>query len=138
MRVPFFQRTFRVRHDQSRPRPRGLDVLGDWYPTLAFVMAGALLPMSIAWRIVRRRSRPALAATYAIPTRSDIDKRLVFGAALFGTDWGLAGLCPGPAIAAFPVAGPSDAFFLAAMICGMVVYGAFAGGQPLDRGFQTE
>jgi uncharacterized membrane protein YedE/YeeE len=88
-----------------------LDVTGAWDPTLAFVMGGALLPMAIAWAVVRRRTRPVVADVFHLPATSPIDARLIGGAALFGTGWGLAGLCPGPAIAALAIApGPALVF----------------------------
>lgn len=88
-----------------------LDVTGAWDPTLAFVMGGALLPMAIAWAVVRRRTRPVVADAFHLPATSPIDARLIGGAALFGIGWGLAGLCPGPAIAALAIApGPALVF----------------------------
>ncbi|WP_309698253.1 DUF6691 family protein [Sphingomonas sp. SORGH_AS_0870] len=88
-----------------------LDVTGAWDPTLAFVMGGALLPMAIAWAVVRRRARPVVADVFHLPATSPIDARLIGGAALFGIGWGLAGLCPGPAIAALTIApGPALVF----------------------------
>lgn len=88
-----------------------LDVTGPWDPTLAFVMGGALLPMAIAWAVVRRRARPVVAEAFHVPATSPIDARLIGGAALFGIGWGLAGLCPGPAIAAIATApGPALVF----------------------------
>lgn len=88
-----------------------LDVTGAWDPTLAFVMGGALLPMAIAWAVVRRRARPVVADAFHLPATSPIDARLIGGAALFGIGWGLAGLCPGPAIAALAIApGPALVF----------------------------
>lgn len=94
-----------------------LDVTGAWDPTLAFVMWGALLPMGFAWMIVRRRTRPVVAEAFHLPATSPIDARLISGAALFGTGWGLAGLCPGPALAALAIApGPALVFVLFMMI----------------------
>lgn len=99
-----------------------LDIAGDWDPTLAFVMGGALLVTIPAFRWVLRRPEPLLGGKFHIPTRSDIDARLVIGSALFGVGWGIAGLCPGPAITALasgllPVLG-----FVAAMVAGAFVY----------------
>lgn len=90
-----------------------LDVTGAWDPTLAFVMGGALVPMAVAWAIVRRRARPIVARAFHLPATRPIDARLIAGAALFGIGWGLAGLCPGPAIAALAIApGPAAVFGL--------------------------
>ena len=76
-----------------------LDVAGAWDPTLAFVMAGALIVMAPATWWSRRLARPVLAEAFDRPAKTAIDARLVGGALLFGTGWGLVGFCPGPAIA---------------------------------------
>ena len=98
-----------------------LDVAGAWDPTLAFVMAGALAVTAIGYRLVFRRPRPALAVRFALPTRTDLDMRLIGGATLFGIGWGLAGYCPGPAIAGLSLARWETAVFVAAMLAGMAV-----------------
>lgn len=103
-------------------RVRGfLDVFGDFDPTLAFVMIGALVPMAIAWRVMRRLERPLAAESFDLPPTSPIDARLVFGAAIFGLGWGVAGLCPGPALADLALAPLEAAPFVAAMALGMVL-----------------
>jgi uncharacterized protein len=99
-----------------------LDVAGEWDPTLAFVMGGALLVTIPAFRLILNRPRPILADGFALPTKSALDRRLLGGAALFGVGWGLSGFCPGPAVAAL-VTGLAPVFaFVAAMIAGMAVY----------------
>ncbi|GED42523.1 YeeE/YedE family protein [Cobetia marina] len=75
-----------------------LDVAGDWDPTLIFVLGGAVITTFIGYRLAWRRSTPLLGERFQLPTRRDIDGRLLLGAALFGTGWGLSGYCPGPAI----------------------------------------
>lgn len=101
-------------------RVRGfLDPFGRWDPTLGFVMAGALLVMAIAWRARERMAKPIFAEQFSLPGRSDLDMRLVGGSALFGIGWGLAGLCPGPAVANLAVAPAQVLPFLAAMFAGM-------------------
>ena len=96
-----------------------LDVTGAWDPTLAFVMAGAILPMAIAWFVVRRRSTPIAAEQFHTPATSPIDRRLIGGAALFGIGWGIVGLCPGPAIAALAIQPLPALVFIAAMALGV-------------------
>jgi uncharacterized membrane protein YedE/YeeE len=101
-------------------RVRGfLDLFGAWDPTLAFVMGGAILPMVIAWRVQARMATPMAAPGFSLPTRRDLDPRLIGGAALFGIGWGVAGLCPGPALAGLAIAPLPAAIFVAAMLVGM-------------------
>jgi len=103
-------------------RVRGfLDLFGNWDPTLAFVMGGAVLVMAIAWAIQRRLQHPLFASSFALPTRTDLTPRLIGGAALFGIGWGIAGLCPGPGFAALVIEPVSAAIFVAAMLAGMVI-----------------
>lgn len=97
-----------------------LDIFGDWDPTLAFVMGGAIVPMAIAWQIAARRSAPALGGAFPAPPEPRLGRNLVVGSVLFGAGWGLAGLCPGPAIASLTWGGTGGAVFLVAMILGMV------------------
>lgn len=98
-----------------------LDLFGDWDPTLAFVMGGAVLVMAIAWRIQPRMVEPLFADKFALPGTSDLTSRLVLGSALFGIGWGIAGLCPGPAIASLALRPSSAAIFVVAMIAGMTI-----------------
>lgn len=104
-------------------RVRGfLDLFGSWDPTLAFVMGGALIPMAIAWRFQSGMTKPFAAAQFSLPTRRDLDPRLVGGSALFGIGWGIAGLCPGPALADLAIAPLPAAIFVAAMLMGMFLH----------------
>lgn len=104
-------------------RVRGfLDLFGAWDPTLAFVMGGALIPMAIAWRLQNHMAKPFSATQFALPNRRDLDPRLIGGAALFGVGWGIAGLCPGPAIADLAIAPLPAAIFIAAMLVGMILH----------------
>lgn len=98
-----------------------LDFFGEWDPTLAFVMGGAVLPMFFVWRIAERRGRSVL--DDPIPARSApvFDRPFIAGSLMFGAGWGLAGLCPGPALASFAIGGWGGALFFLAMISGMVV-----------------
>jgi len=77
--------------------------------------------MAIAWRIQARMAQPLLAAKFALPDRSDLTPRLIGGAALFGTGWGIAGLCPGPGFAALVIEPAKAAAFVAAMLAGMMI-----------------
>jgi len=102
-------------------RVRGfLDLFGDWDPTLAFVMGGAVMVMALAWMAQRRMRRPVFAEGFSLPGRNDLTPRLVGGSALFGIGWGIAGLCPGPGFAALAIAPASAAIFVAAMLAGML------------------
>jgi len=103
-------------------RVRGfLDLFGQWDPTLAFVMGGAVLVMALAWMVQRQMQRPAFAEGFSLPDSRDITPRLVGGSALFGIGLGIAGLCPGPGFAAIAIAPQSAAIFLAAMLAGMLL-----------------
>lgn len=101
-----------------------LDLFGSWDPTLAFVMGGAVLVTLISFRFILRRPHPLLGSKFFVPTRSDIDRPLVLGAALFGVGWGLGGYCPGPAIAALNLGSANPVLFVAAMIAGSLLYKA--------------
>ena len=104
-------------------RVRGfLDITGSWDPTLAFVMGGATVVMAIAWLVQRRMQRPLTETEFALPGTQLIDRRLISGAVLFGVGWGLAGLCPGPAIASLAVNPLPAAVFVGAMIGGMSLF----------------
>jgi hypothetical protein len=104
-----------------------LDFFGDWDPTLAFVLGGAVLPMLFVWRIAERRGMSLLGTP--IPDRSPakLDPALITGSLMFGAGWGLAGLCPGPALASFAFGGWGGALFLLSMVSGMVVAPRVAG-----------
>jgi uncharacterized membrane protein YedE/YeeE len=99
-----------------------LDVLGEWDPSLAFVMLGAVGVYGFTHRRLARRRRPLLAARFSLPTRTRIDGRLIAGATVFGVGWGLSGFCPAPALTALG-AGTSPAWWFApAMVAGMLVH----------------
>jgi uncharacterized membrane protein YedE/YeeE len=99
-----------------------LDVFGSWDPSLAFVMGSALVVSALGSRVARRRRAPWLAATFRMPTRRDLDARLVAGASLFGVGWGLGGLCPGPALAGLLQGVPQVYLFVAAMAAGVLLH----------------
>lgn len=99
-----------------------LDVAGNWDPSLAFVMGGAVLVGSIAFQFSRKRTESWLGDVMRLPTATQIDRRLVLGGLTFGTGWGMAGYCPGPALASLAQGGSKPAFFLFAMLAGMAIY----------------
>ena len=94
---------------------------GNWDPTLAFVMIGAVLVMAVAWAIARTRPAPVFGGDMPGAASSLIDSKLIGGAAIFGLGWGLVGLCPGPALAGLLVGGVPVVVFIAAMLAGMGV-----------------
>lgn len=108
-----------------------LDVFGDWNPTLAFVMGGAIMPMAVAWRVTRRMYHPILGGPFPPAPKREVGPNLIIGSVLFGMGWALAGLCPGPAIASLSFGGWGGVLFLLAMLGGMVIAPALRA--PIDR-----
>ena len=99
---------------------------GAWDASLAFVMGGALMVTLVAFAVTPRAGKqPWAAASFDLPTRKDIDSKLVVGAAMFGIGWGLAGYCPGPALASLLVGGVDVIVFVAALAAGMCAAGRF-------------
>lgn len=96
-----------------------LDIYGEWDPSLAVVMASALAITVPAFRWASTRPRPMLEPRFHHPERNRVDLELVRGAAVFGIGWGLAGLCPGPAIAGLASGEPQLIGFVVAMLAGM-------------------
>lgn len=99
-----------------------LDFVGSWDPSLAFVMMGAICVYFVAYRWSRKMASPVLAAKFSVPTRSDLDGRLIIGAAIFGAGWGLGGFCPGPAITSLASGAPPVMVFIAAMAIGTYLH----------------
>lgn len=95
------------------------DVAGTWDPSLAFVMGAALIVTAIGYRLVWKRSAPVFEVKFQVPTRKDIDLRLIGGAALFGVGWGIAGFCPGGAIPALGLFEPQAFLFVGSMLAGL-------------------
>jgi uncharacterized protein len=112
-----------------------LDLAGGWDPTLAFVMAGAIVPAAIGYLVSRRMRRPVMAEQFRIPENRVVERRLLAGAALFGAGWGLAGFCPGPAIASLAFGSWNAWLFVAAMLAGMLLHRAAT--EPLQRRART-
>jgi uncharacterized membrane protein YedE/YeeE len=111
-----------------------LDVAGSWDPTLAFVMAGALAVTALGYRLVFRRKGPLLDAKFHLPTQTQIDLPLLGGAALFGVGWGLAGMCPGPALTDLVTFDPKVLVFVAAMLMGMMAARVWRDGGASIKG----
>ena len=104
-----------------------LDVAGDWDPTLACVMGGALLVSLPAYRVILKQRRPLLSGGFSLPAEEKLDASLIWGSSLFGVGWGLVGFCPGPAVAAIVTGLPAVLGFIAAMIAGMALHSWLSG-----------
>jgi uncharacterized membrane protein YedE/YeeE len=110
-----------------------LDIFGAWDPSLAVVMATALAVSTPGFMLANSRARPLLATRSFWPTKRDIDRPLVVGAALFGVGWGLVGLCPGPALESLATLSPGIIVFVAAMAGGMALHDFWQNSQPKIR-----
>ena len=99
-----------------------LDLFGTWDASLAFVMAAALIVSSMGYALAKRRSQPLLAPQNLWPSKTDIDRPLVIGSALFGIGWGMVGLCPGPALVNLATLSPPVIVFVVAMGAGMILH----------------
>jgi len=99
-----------------------LDLAGRWDPSLALVMAGAILVALPAFRVAARRRQSLLGEPMRLPTATRIDRQLVLGSLAFGAGWGLAGFCPGPALASLTTGAVQPLIFCAAMLVGMGIF----------------
>jgi uncharacterized membrane protein YedE/YeeE len=99
-----------------------LDVAGEWDPSLAFVMVGAIATHALSYRLIVRRPSPILAIQFDVPMSRAVDASLVAGAALFGIGWGLGGFCPGPALVSVGGATGAALVFVPAMVVGMLLF----------------
>ncbi len=106
---------------------------GTWDASLVFVMAGAIVVTFVGFSRVLRLARPFFADRFYLPTRSDLDLRIIAGPAIFGIGWGLVGFCPGPALTALGFGSASAFIFVAAMSAGMVLARWIAHLPSLDR-----
>jgi uncharacterized membrane protein YedE/YeeE len=99
-----------------------LDVFGDWNYSLIGVMAGAIFVHSILYYFIKKKGSPLLDSKFHLPTRRDLDLRLITGAAIFGLGWGWAGICPGPGIVAMASGNSNILTFIAFMLVGMGIF----------------
>lgn len=99
-----------------------LDIAGNWDPSLIFVMVGGIAVTMPAYKIILKREQPLFESRFYLPTKLNIDRKLIVGAALFGVGWGMAGLCPGPALTGFTTLNTDVILFVLAMIAGMVIH----------------
>ena len=97
-----------------------LDIFGQWDPSLAFVMGGAIAVTLPGYKLLKKMHKPLFSVAFHWPTRTDLDVRLVTGAAIFGIGWGLGGLCPGPALTVLSTGGPAIVIFVIAMLAGVI------------------
>ena len=95
-----------------------LDLFGNWDPSLAFVMIGALIVSLPMFHIIRKKEKPLLEENFDYSNNKNIDQRLVFGSILFGAGWGLGGLCPGPAISSLALFNFYSMTFVISMFAG--------------------
>ena len=95
-----------------------LDLLGNWDPTLAFVMAGAIPVSALGYLAAGKRDRPVFAGRFRVPDNTQLDKKLIGGAALFGIGWGIGGYCPGPAVAMLSLQWQEPVIFLGFLAAG--------------------
>lgn len=94
---------------------------GTWDPSLAFVMAGAVAVTFVGYNLIQRRPRPLFAEKFHLPTKAELDIRIISGPAIFGVGWGLAGFCPGPALTALGYGSAAAVIFVVAMTAGMLL-----------------
>ncbi|WAJ37337.1 YeeE/YedE family protein [Pseudomonas sp. GOM7] len=104
-----------------------LDLAGAWDPSLALVMAGAIGMAALPLNLAQRRGQALLGGAMQLPTRRDLDARLIGGSLLFGVGWGIAGICPGPAVAILLTGHWQALLFVAAMLVGMLIFTALEG-----------
>ena len=99
-----------------------LDIFGEWDPTLAFVMGGAVMVHLGFHQLFKKRERPLLATEFHLPNRTEIDYKLLGGSAIFGIGWGLGGFCPGPNIVSIISTSPESILFFVGMVMGILFY----------------
>ena len=98
-----------------------LNLFGEWDPSLAFVMIGALIVFSPLFHLFKNKEKPIFSISFSISENKEIDKRLIIGSILFGAGWGLVGLCPGPAISSIALFNVSSVTFVFSMFIGFYI-----------------
>jgi len=98
-----------------------LNIFGAWDPSLAFVMIGALIISSPFFHLFKNNDKPVFADSFSYSNNKELNKKLIIGSSLFGAGWGLAGLCPGPAIASLALLNPSSLIFVITMFVGFYI-----------------
>ena len=98
-----------------------LNIFRDWDPSLAFVMIGALIISTPIFHLFKKNDKPLFSSNFSITTNKEIDKKLIIGSILFGTGWGLIGLCPGPAITSLALLNISSIIFVLSMFTGFYI-----------------
>ncbi len=100
-----------------------LDITGVWDPSLMFVMASAIPVYMVTWQFVKGRQKPLLETKLHVPTKKNLDKRLIIGSAIFGIGWGVAGICPGPALASVGAVSTGAVIFVVCYFVGAKLEG---------------
>ena len=95
-----------------------LNILGNWDPSLVFVMVGAIILSTPFFYILKNKKKPLFNSSFQIPSRTNIDRNLIIGSSLFGVGWGMVGLCPGPAVSSIVFLQPLSILFVIALISG--------------------
>ena len=98
-----------------------LDITGNWDPSLIFVMIGAIVFCAPLFYFLRIKTKPFFASQFELPLKTNIDRSLIIGSALFGIGWGIVGFCPGPAIASLALLKPLSILFVIAMATGFYI-----------------
>jgi len=98
-----------------------LNLFGEWDPSLAFVMIGALVVATPLFHLFKNKEKPIFSSSFSISNKKEIDKKLIIGSILFGAGWGLVGLCPGPAISSIALLNMSSVTFVIAMFVGFYI-----------------
>ena len=98
-----------------------LDITGNWDPSLAFVMGGAVFVTAVTFRVILNRPAPMFANKFELPSKVDLDGKLIFGAAIFGIGWAVSGLCPGPAISSIIFLDENLLIFISTLLLGSFI-----------------